>query len=148
MLTFAFVGWQLERASVAQVERLVDVEDGLYPVVAGGDVVEALRGISEGSGVDDGGRARRERVNINAEGLLRLGSHETDLETRFPFVVVRDQKQDVAVEGCGAHLFGKRDFEALAGRLRSRLGGCGLGCGHAEKKDDAGQFSNVHSVVC
>ncbi len=48
MLAFAFVGRKFQGVAVGEVERLVDIEDGLHPVVAGGDVVEAFGGIAEG----------------------------------------------------------------------------------------------------
>ncbi len=48
VLAFAFVGRKLECAAAGEMEGVVNVEDGLHPVVASGDVVEAFGGIAEG----------------------------------------------------------------------------------------------------
>ncbi len=131
MLAFPFVGRQFEHAAIAEVKSFINIEDCLHPVVACGEIVEALGGIPECRWVDHGGHAGCECVDIDAKDLLRIRRHETDLEARLLFVVVREQEQDMAVERSRAHFFRKRDFKARAHRLKGRLYSCSLGCGRA-----------------
>jgi hypothetical protein len=142
VLAFAFVGREFEGVAVCEVKRFVNIEDGLHPVVAGGDVVEAFGRIAERGGVNDGGGSRVERFDVDAEYLLGVGRHEADLEARFLFVVVGDQEQDVAVERRAAHFFGEGNFEAR-GRLGGGLGGGGMGGGRAQDECD-GEISIEH----
>ena len=53
MLAFALVGREPEVAAVGEVELLVDVEDGLDEVVAGGEGGEVGERVADGLGVDD-----------------------------------------------------------------------------------------------
>ena len=69
VLAFAFVGREPEVAAVGEVELLVDVEDGLDAVVAGGERVEVGEWVADGFGVDDDGLAGGEVFYVDAEGL-------------------------------------------------------------------------------
>ncbi len=105
MLAFAFVGRKFQDATVTQMKCFVDVEKSLDPVVAGGKLGQAFDWISESRRIDDRRSAGREAVDIDAKDLLRRGCVDVDLEARFLIIILRNQQQDVAVEGRDAHIF-------------------------------------------
>src|SRR5580698_1549236 len=105
------------------MKSLVDIEDALHPVTAGGNIVQAYRRISKRERVENRGRAGSKSFHIHTESLLRFSRVKAELEARFFFVVVGNQQQHVAVERRGAHLFGKRNFEASPWRFCCRMFG-------------------------
>src|SRR5579864_479632 len=122
VLAFAFVGRKLYRLPAGEMKSFVDVEEGLDVVIAGGNACQTARGIAKGGRVHDGGHAGSERVDIEAEGLLRLGEVFEDLEAGFFFVIGGNQKKNMAVERCGAGFLGEGNFKAQGGRLRVEWG--------------------------
>ena len=106
LLTFAAVGRKLEDAAVGQMERLVDVKQGLNPVFAGFYVGKAAPRIAEGSMVNDGRSAGRQPIDIKAEDLLG-GRAVADLEARLLVVIRRNQQEQATIKR-GAGPFGRK----------------------------------------
>jgi hypothetical protein len=136
VLAFALVGWEPEVAAIGEVELLVDVEDGLELVVAGGEGVEVGDGVADGFGVDDDGLAGSEAFDVDSEALCGLvvfaeleaglvGAGAAGGFFRF-FFGFGDDEDEVSVErGFGGD-----------GDLDAKLGGGGEGgeeeCGEGE----------------
>src|SRR5437879_12550667 len=83
VLSFALVRCEFQRSAAAHVKGLVDVEDCLHPVVSCGKVVQTFGWIAQRRYIDDGRIPRSQRIDVDAKDLLRLGSHEADLEARL-----------------------------------------------------------------
>ena len=104
MLAFAFVHGELDGVAVGAMERGVFAEDGLDPVIAGGDLAEIGGGVAESVVVDEGGLAGGEGVNVGAENLLRVDFDFEDLVARLGVVGGGDDDVDAAVERSGAEI--------------------------------------------
>ena len=72
VLAFAFVHGELDGVAVGAIEGGVFAEDGLDPIIAGGNIAEIGGGVAEGVVVDEGGLIGGEGVNVDAENLLRV----------------------------------------------------------------------------
>ncbi len=115
VLAFAFVHGELDGVAVGAVEGGVFVEDGLNPIVAGGEIAETGDGVAESVVGDDGVLAGGEGVNVHAENLLGFCFDFEDLVAGLRVVGGGDDDVDAAVERGGAEVRVERDGEA---RLR------------------------------
>lgn len=150
VLAFAFVHGELDGVAVGAVEGGVLVEDGLNPIVAGGEGAEIGGGIAESVVGDDGVLAGGESVDVNAEDLLGFYFDFEDLVAGLGVVGGGDDDVDAAVERSGAKLRVERDGEArLSGGsfLARGLRGGKKNCGGREERDErrecaAGKFAS------
>jgi len=115
VLAFAFVHGELDGVAVGAVEGGVFVEDGLDPIVAGGESAEIGGGIAESVVGNDGVLARGESVDVNAEDLLGFYFEFEDLVAGLGVVGGGDDHVDAAVKRSGAELRIERDGEARLG---------------------------------
>ncbi len=117
LLALAAVHRQLHDVAVGATERLVAVEQRLRRVGARGHVAQAAQRVAERGGVDDGGRAGRQAVDVDAEHQLRVGAIG-DLEARLGLRVGREHHEQPSVEALGLERGRERHAHAGAGRLR------------------------------
>ena len=119
MLPFAHVRRKLDGVAVGPVKSLVDVQDRLDVVIAGGEVREILDGITEGRRVDDPRSVGLPIVDIQPEKLGAGGFFLAELKPRLGILRGGNAQEDVPVERFAIGSSGrKRNFEAKF---------CGLG---------------------
>jgi hypothetical protein len=101
-LAFPFVGRKLDAVTIGAVEGFIDVEDSLNIVVAGGQLIEAEKWITERGGIDDGCAAWPPALNVESEELRARSFFLTKLETRLARRVGGNAKQNMTVERLAA----------------------------------------------
>ena len=114
LLPLASIHRQLDGVAVGPVKGLVPVQEGLDPIVPGGNLRQALHRVAQRGGVDHGVLAGLQPLDVDAEDLLGLRA-VVDLEPRLLGGVLREHDQDPAVERRRALLRSEPDPE-----LRSR----------------------------
>jgi hypothetical protein len=116
--------------SVGALELRVDVDEGLYPVVAGGNVRHVEDGSSQVGAVDDGGRAGQEVLDVASE---ERRPDATDQRARLTRAVGAEDRIDAPRERLASHGGGNAYLELCAcatrrtgkdhRRLREAFGG-------------------------
>jgi len=125
LLTFALVGGQLEHAAVAQAERLVAVEEGLHPVVAGWQIGDGPHRKTEGRRIDFAAAAGAPALDVEAEERDRVAI-PIDEEAGLPggrLIGRREDQEQAAVLGAVAQTGRQLHLE----RVGCECGGCGKG---------------------
>lgn len=115
VLAFASVWCEFDDFARAEVIGLVDVEDGLDEVVAGGDLREVAGGEADSGLVNRDRLVGGDCISVNAEGLLGGAEREVlelvlivggddvrgELEAGFCGGVSGEEDDEMAVEGFG-----------------------------------------------
>ena len=112
MLSFAAIRRQLHGLAVRPVKGLINVQHRLNRVVAGRHVLQARPRIALRVVADRKRLTGLPRVHCYTENHLRLKA-VVDLHARLFARIVREQKQQPAVQGLG----GARDWKADCDRL-------------------------------
>lgn len=94
VLPFPLIHREFQGAAVGAVERLVDIEDGLHVIIAGGDLRECIARISERGAVDD---RRTSCTHVDSEDLLRIEPF-IDRDARFRRLGSADDEDHVPIE--------------------------------------------------
>ncbi len=114
--------------TVGAVERLILVQHGLDPVLAGRDLSQALDGVAQRLLIDHGVLIGRQAVDVDPEDLLGLRP-VVDLEPRLSLVVGGEQYEQPAIDRLLAQVAavadGDPDRRATGGDDgRGRIGPC------------------------
>jgi hypothetical protein len=134
--------------AIGQMIGLVNVQQSLHVIVAGGNASKAQGWKSNRFLIDDRRFAGNEAVHIDSEELLRIGL-VSDLKARLFIAFGRQQDIDASVQRLLALLGSKGDLEAKfrPGATRG-LGGLGDSKGCEEYSNDSkNQQKPTHSFV-